>query len=81
MLRGAENPEGAAAVVEWLVSPEVQEALPGSMYVYPAAEDAALPAEWADLTERPEDPWAVDPEDVDANRDEWLREWSDLVSR
>ena len=81
VLRGADNPEGARAVVEWLVSPAVQEALPSSMYVYPAVEGTELPAEWADLTERPSDPWSVDPDEIDANRDEWLQEWNELVSR
>ncbi len=81
VLRGADNPEGARAVVEWLVSPEVQEALPSSMYVYPAVEGTELPAEWADLTERPTEPWSVDPDEIDANRDEWLQEWNELVSR
>ncbi|WP_068114585.1 thiamine ABC transporter substrate-binding protein [Nocardioides dokdonensis] len=81
MLRGADNPAGAQAVVEWLLSPEVQQALPGSMYVYPVVEGTDLPAEWADLTERPDEPWAVDPDEIDENRDAWLREWGDLVSR
>ena len=67
--------------MEWLLSPEVQEALPGSMYVYPVVEGTDLPAEWADLTERPDEPWAVDPDEIDENRDAWLREWGDLVSR
>ena len=35
MLEGADNPEGAEAVVDWLLSPEVQAALPTSMYVFP----------------------------------------------
>ena len=43
VLAGAENPEGARAVLEWLLSPEVQAALPESMYVFPVVDgvDAA----------------------------------------
>ena len=35
VLEGAANPEGAEQVIDFLLSPEVQEALPTSMYVFP----------------------------------------------
>ncbi|GAA0968551.1 Thiamine-binding periplasmic protein [Nocardioides aquaticus] len=81
VLAGAENPEGGAALVEYLLSPEVQEALPESMYVFPVVEDTPLPADWARFAERPTDPYAVDPAEIAANRDTWLREWADVTSR
>jgi thiamine transport system substrate-binding protein len=81
VLAGAENPEGAQAVVEWLVSPEVQAALPENMYVFPVADGVELPAEWATHAQRPTDPYTVDPAEVDANRDEWLREWGEITTR
>ncbi len=81
VLAGADNPEGAQALVEWLVTPEVQAALPESMYVFPVADGIDLPAEWAQYAVRPDDPYAVDPAEVDANRDEWLREWGDITTR
>lgn len=81
VLAGAANPDGAAALVEWLVSPQVQAALPESMYVFPVASDAELPAEWAQFAPRPTEPWQVDPADIDAHRDEWLRQWSDVTTR
>jgi thiamine transport system substrate-binding protein len=81
VLAGADNPEGARALVEWLVSPEVQAALPESMYVFPVVEGTELPAEWARFAERPTDPYEVDPADVTEHREEWLREWSELTTR
>ncbi|MDQ4053081.1 MAG: thiamine ABC transporter substrate-binding protein [Actinomycetota bacterium] len=81
VLAGADNPEGAQAVVEWLVSPEVQAALPENMYVFPVADGIELPTEWAQHAQRPTDPHTVDPADVDANRDEWLREWGEITTR
>lgn len=81
VLEGAENPDGAAAVVAWLQSPEVQASLPESMYVFPVADGVELPAEWARFAERPTDPYEVDPAEVAANRDEWLREWTDVTTR
>ncbi len=81
VLAGAENPDGAAALIEFLETTEVQEALPDAMYVFPVDANAKLPSAWADFAVRPVEPWSVDPDEIAANRDEWLTEWSDLVSR
>jgi thiamine transport system substrate-binding protein len=81
VLAGADNPEGAQAVVEWLVSPEVQAVLPENMYVFPVADGVQLPTEWAEYAQRPTDSYTVDPAEVSENRDEWLREWGDITTR
>jgi thiamine transport system substrate-binding protein len=81
VIEGAENAEGGQELVEFLVSPEVQAALPTSMYVFPVADGAELPTEWAKFAEQPTEPYAVDPAEVAANREAWLREWSDVTSR
>ncbi|MCW2794284.1 MAG: transporter, periplasmic binding protein thiB subfamily [Nocardioides sp.] len=81
VLEGAANPKGAAALVDFLLSDEVQAALPESMYVFPVADGVDLPSDWASFAVQPTQPYAVDPADVAAHRDEWLREWSDVTSR
>ncbi|MDF1606214.1 thiamine ABC transporter substrate-binding protein [Nocardioides sp. YIM 152315] len=81
VLDGAANPEGAEALVDFLLTPEVQAALPDSMYVYPVDASVELPAEWAEFAKQPTDPLEVDPADIAEHRDEWLREWSDVTSR
>ena len=81
VLAGAENPDGAEALIDFLLTPEVQAALPESMYVFPVDASVELPAEWASFAKQPSDPWQVDPADIASHRDEWLREWSDLTSR
>ena len=81
VLAGAQNPQGAEALVDFLLSPEVQAALPDSMYVFPVDASAPLPKQWAQFAQQPADPYAVDPADISAHRDEWLREWSDVTSR
>lgn len=75
------NTEGAHAVVDWLLSPEVQAALPSSMYVFPVADDVELPAEWAKFAKRPDQTEQVDPAEVAEKRKAWLEEWTDLTSR
>jgi thiamine transport system substrate-binding protein len=81
VLAGAANPQGAEALVDFLLTPEVQAALPDSMYVFPVDSSVPLPKEWASFAQQPTDPYSVDPADISAHRDEWLREWSDVTSR
>ncbi|WP_232679611.1 thiamine ABC transporter substrate binding subunit [Nocardioides sp. R-C-SC26] len=81
VLEGADNPEGAADLVEFLVSQEVQAALPESMYVFPTRAGVELPTDWATFAQRPSDPLMVDPAEIEANREDWLLEWTDVVSR
>ncbi len=81
LIEGGDNPEGGEELIEFLVGPEVQAALPESMYVFPVADGVELPAEWAEFAQRPTDPYAVDPAEVAENRADWLREWSDVTSR
>ncbi len=82
VLKGAGTDADAAhAVVDWLLSPEVQAALPSSMYVFPVADDVELPAEWARFAKRPGSTEQVDPAEIAEKRKAWLEEWTDLTSR
>ncbi len=79
VLANAANPSGAEAVVDWLLSDEVQAALPESMYVYPAVDGVDVPADWAAYAPLAESPFSVDPAEIDANREAWIETWTDLV--
>lgn len=81
VLAGAENPDGAREVVDWLLSDAVQAALPESMYVFPVSDRVDLPEDWERFTERPEDPHLLDPDRVDEQRRAWLTEWTDITTR
>lgn len=81
VLEGADNPEGARDFVEFLLGKDVQDSLPEQMYVFPVIDAAVLPEEWAAFAVQPEKPWFVAPEEIDAQRDTWLREWTDLTTR
>ena len=81
VLAGAQNPDGARQVLEWLLSPEVQAALPDSMYVFPVADGTELPAAWSSYAVRPDEPVALDPAETAARRDEWLQEWTEITTR
>lgn len=79
VLAGADNPEGAAELVQFLQSDVVQEDLPGSMYMYPADENTALPEDWVKHAPLADDPYEVAPEDIAAHRDEWIEAWTAIV--
>ncbi|WP_028660271.1 thiamine ABC transporter substrate-binding protein [Nocardioides insulae] len=81
VLDGAENEEGARALVDFLLTDEVQAALPDLMYVYPVSDTVDLPKAWAEHAPRAEDPHTLDPAEIEDNRETWLREWSDLTTR
>ncbi len=79
VLEGAENPEGAQAVVDWLLSTPVQNDIPGQMYMYPISPDATLPEEWSRFAALAEDPLWIEPAEIAANRNAWLEEWLELI--
>lgn len=80
VLAGTDNPQGAQAVVDWLLSEPVQAAIPDSMYVYPVDDEVALPELWAQWAQVAEDPIVVHPRQIEAERETWLREWADIAT-
>jgi thiamine transport system substrate-binding protein len=79
VLAGAKNPAGAAAFVNFLLSDEVQNDIPGSMYMYPVSSSASVPDEWAKWAPLATSPRSVPAADIAAHRSEWLQQWSDVV--
>ena len=79
VLAGAQNPEGAQKVIDWLLSTEVQADIPLSMYVYPVDSSVELPEPWARFAPQPADPATVDPALVSENRDAWIQQWTETV--
>jgi thiamine transport system substrate-binding protein len=78
VLAGAANPKGAAALVDFLLSSDAQNAVAGSMYVYPVRQGATVPPEFDVVPEVPS-PRSLPAGDIDANREEWIDEWSAIV--
>jgi len=80
VLAGAQHPTQARQVVDWLLSPAVQKALPGSMYVYPTARGVSLPASWKRFAPVPRKPIRVPAAEIASRRRAWTSAWSDIVS-
>jgi thiamine transport system substrate-binding protein len=81
VLKGAKNPKGAKALIDWMSGKTFQEALPENMYVFPVDRDAKLPADWAKFAKQPTKPLSVSPAAIDKNRTAWLRSWQDITSK
>jgi thiamine transport system substrate-binding protein len=81
VLEGADNPEGAKALIDFLLTDEVQAQIPDLMYMYPVVDGIELPAEWATFAPRAETPYEMSPEDIAANREAWLTDWTEIITR
>ena len=81
VLRGARNEEGARQLVDFLLSKRFQEDIPLAMFVFPVNRAAELPREFVEYAVVSQRPLELPPDEIEANRDRWVREWTDIVVR
>jgi thiamine transport system substrate-binding protein len=81
VLAGAANPEGAKAVVDWLLSEPVQADVPLSMFVFPARSGTPLPAVFTDFAAQVAHPLQLPAAEVSANLPTWLADWGSVMGR
>ncbi|GAB3816542.1 thiamine ABC transporter substrate-binding protein [Tessaracoccus terricola] len=79
VIAGAENEQGAQEFIDFLLSAEVQAAIPEQMYMYPIDDEVELPADWASFAPLSEAPIEVPAEEIAANRDQWISDWTARV--
>jgi len=77
VLQGAKNPQGARAVINFLLSHTFQNTFPSTMYMYPITNDGAVPHDW--ITYAP-NPTVTYGDNLDFNHDraQWLATWAAL---
>lgn len=80
VLRGAKNPAGAKAVIDWLLSPAVQGDIPLSMFVFPAVEGTALPDVFVQFAGKVTSPLTLGADDIAANAPAWLAQWDAVMN-
>jgi thiamine transport system substrate-binding protein len=81
VLKGAADPAGAKAFIDFMTQKAFQRALPDNMYVYPVDDRVALPTLWKRYARTAAHPFSVPPATIAKNRDRWLRQWGDITSR
>ncbi len=81
ILAGTEKVEAAQQFIDFTLSLAFQEDLPLQMFVYPVNEEAELPEIFLEYTTFPENPASLPYDDIEANRDEWIEAWTQVVLR
>jgi thiamine transport system substrate-binding protein len=64
-----------------MLSERFQADVPLQMFVFPARLDTPLPPEFERFAVVPENPLELPPEEIEANREQWVDEWTDIVLR
>jgi thiamine transport system substrate-binding protein len=78
ILEGARNLPLARAFVDFMLSTPFQEDVPLQMFVYPASSQARLPDLFVRFAPVPPNTSAMDPAVIDARRDQWIRQWTQV---
>lgn len=81
ILKGTEQRALAEKFVDFMLSKQFQEDMPLQMFVFPVNPDAALPDEFVKYAQIPDQPALFDPDNIAANRDQWIQAWTDTVLR
>jgi thiamine transport system substrate-binding protein len=79
VLAGAKQLDLARALVDYMLSPAFQADIPLNMFVFPALPTATVPQVFTDFAVNVSAPLTMAPEQIDANRDRWINEWSAAV--
>lgn len=80
ILAGGKQRDLAEKLVDFLLGQSFQEDIPLQMFVFPANAQASLPDfyQWA---ERPSQPAQVSAAAIQANRETWIKQWTETVLR
>jgi len=81
VLRGTDNPAGAHALIDFMLSTDFQQSVPTSMFVFPVRTGIELPEVFVANTRMPAEPAVIDPDVIDQSRERWLAEWIETVLR
>lgn len=81
VLAGADNPEGARALIDFMLSETFQADMPLNMFVFPVREGVELPEVFERFAARPDDVIEIDPFEFGAQRQELIDRWTETVLR
>jgi thiamine transport system substrate-binding protein len=77
VLARAKNPEGANALIDFLLGESFQNTMPGLMYVYPVNPNATIPSEWAEFGPAAASTIGEDLS-ISTHREKWQSKWSEI---
>jgi thiamine transport system substrate-binding protein len=79
LLKGTQQRALAEKFVDFMLSTQFQEDVPLQMFVYPVTPGATLPEVFTKHAQIPDQPATLAPDEIAANRDAWIRAWTDVV--
>jgi thiamine transport system substrate-binding protein len=79
VLRGTEHPAEARKLIDFMVSEAFQAELPDTNYVYPVRVGTPLSELFEKFAKPVETPLSLTPQDIDANRDAWIEQWTKTI--
>ena len=79
VLAGTKHAAAAQAFIDFMLSTTFQNDMPLNMFVYPASTKAVLPDEFVKYSAVPDHPLTLPPDEIAANRDKWIDEWTSTV--
>jgi len=81
LLKGTQNPDLGRLWIDFMLSTTFQEDLPMQMFVFPVNSQAKLDEAFVKFMQTVKKPVMVDPQDVAARREAWLKDWTATVLR
>lgn len=81
VLAGAKHPDGARALINFMLGQRFQRDLPLSMFVDPAVRHTPLPAVFTKFATVPAKPFTLTPQQIGRSRAEWIKQWTSHVLR
>jgi thiamine transport system substrate-binding protein len=81
VLRNAKHPVQAQRLVDFMVSDRFQRDVPLSMFVYPVRQGTVLPEVFTKYGPLAPHPYQLPAAEIGQHRDEWLRQWADVMHR
>jgi thiamine transport system substrate-binding protein len=81
VLKGAKHPTQAQRLVDFMLTERFQRDVPLQMYVYPVRTGTPLPKVFVDFGPLAPDPYEVAPNKIGEHRDEWVKQWADVMGR
>ena len=81
ILSGTKHEAEAGKLIDFLLSEKVQADVPLSMFVYPVRGGIELPEVFVQHAATPTEVFELPAEEIDANREDWIDRWTDLVLR
>jgi thiamine transport system substrate-binding protein len=79
ILAGTQHQALAGRLIDYMLDKEFQQRVPLTWFVFPANQEVALPPEFVEHTSLPAHPLTMDPAVIDANRERWIEEWTQIV--